>query len=151
MTESTPPKGIVESLIRLTVIFGVAWCICFWPARMLRPEEGVWWMSVACLVSLIPGWLIIVLECLPWFRGSLNKLIFGQMSIRFLFVLAACAGIRIIQPQLGLMDFYLWLLIYYLVAMVVEVMLLREKLLSIRTQESNPDVDQTSHQDPALP
>ena len=55
------------------------------------------------------------------------------------------------QPQLGLMDFYLWLLIYYLVAMVVEVMLLREKLLSIRTQESNPDVDQTSHQDPALP
>lgn len=151
MTESSDPKGVISSLIRLTLVFGVAWSVCFWPARTLRPEEGVWWMTVACLISLIPGWGIVLIEFLPWFRGSLNKLIVGQMSVRFLSVLVACAVIKIMRPQLGLVDFYLWLLIYYLVAMVVEVMFLRQKLQAIQTQESNPDVNQTSHQDSALP
>ena len=94
-------------------------------------------MSVAAISCLVPGWVVVLLERLAIFRDNLNKLIMGQMAVRFLAVLGTCAVVKWRQPDLGLVDFYLWLIVLYLVAMVIEVMLLRQKLLSLPSRKSD--------------
>lgn len=108
------------------MIMVVGWVLCFWPARMLRPEHGVKWMSIAAICCLGPGWIVVLLERLAIFRGDI-KLMLGQMCVRFLAVLIACIAVKMQHPEFGLVDFYGWLIVFYLLAMVYEVILLREK------------------------
>lgn len=119
----------VQSILRLTGVFVVGWVIAFWPARMSRPD-GVQWMSVAACCCMIPGWLAVVLERVPACRGDVN-LMLGQMGIRFFAVMVAAVTVKVWQPEFGFVDFYGWLVGFYLLAMVTEVIFLREKFAAI--------------------
>jgi hypothetical protein len=129
------------AVLRLTIVIAVGWVIAFWPARLARPEHGVLWMSIAALCCLVPGWIVVLLEKLTIFRSDLN-LILGQMAVRFMAVMVACVAVKWRQPQFGFVDFYGWLIGFYLLAMIVEVVLLREKFevlsKSRDTEESLP-------------
>ena len=119
-------RPILQTVFRLTMIMAVGWVLCFWPAKMLRPEHGVKWMSIAAICCLGPGWIVVLLERLAIFRGDI-KLMLGQMGVRFLAIMGAALVVKWREPQFGLADFYGWLIVFYLLAMVYEVILLREK------------------------
>jgi len=131
---TTHATTTLRSLARLTVVFLVGWAACFWPARIARPEDGVFWMSVAAACCLIPGWIAVFLERFPAFHGDV-KLMLGQMTVRFLAVAITGVVVRFIRPEFGLAEFYGWLILFYILAMVFEVVLLREKF-SILTQST---------------
>ncbi len=128
------------------MIMAIGWVVCFWPARILRPDHGVKWMSIAAICCLGPGWIVVLLERLAIFRGDI-KLTLGQMCVRMLAVLIAAIVVRWREPQFGLADFYGWLIVFYLLAMVYEVILLREKFASqpsLPKAESTPEVTDLS-------
>lgn len=119
-------RSLLQSVLRLTIVMVVGWVLCFWPARMLRPEHGVKWMSIAAICCLCPGWIVVLLERLAIFRGDI-KLMLGQMLVRVVAIMSAALLVRLNNPAFGLADFYGWLIIFYLLAMVYEIILLREK------------------------
>ena len=118
--------SLLQSVFRLTFVMSVGWVLCFWPARLLSPEYGVKWMSIAAICCLVPGWIVVLLERLAIFRG--DKLIFGQMVVRFLALLIATVAVKLLRPELGLVEFYGWLVLFYLLAMIYEVVLLSRKM-----------------------
>lgn len=135
-TPANQGKTTVQAVTHLTIVFLIAWVLCFWPARLVRPEHGVWWMSVAAICCLVPGWIVVLLERLAIFRGDI-KLILGQMCVRFFAVLITGVVVKWREPQFGLLDFYGWLIVFYILAMVMEVILLREKF----SKQSSTDTD----------
>ncbi|MEO2029861.1 MAG: hypothetical protein ABGZ23_28685 [Fuerstiella sp.] len=130
-------KTTFRSVNRLTFVLVVGWIICFWPARMVRPEEGVKWMSVAALSCLLPGWIVVFLERLAIFRDDMT-LMLGQIGVRFFAILVVALSVRLLHPEFGVVDFYGWLMGFYLLAMCVETVLLREKFAKSST---SPDGD----------
>jgi len=122
---------VVQTILRLTGVFVVGWVIAFWPARMSRPD-GVQWMSIAACCCMVPGWLAVVLERVPVFRSDIN-LMLGQMGIRFFAVTVAAVAVKFCRPEFGFVDFYGWLIGFYLLAMVTEVIFLREKFAAMST------------------
>ncbi|APZ91898.1 hypothetical protein [Fuerstiella marisgermanici] len=119
---------VSSSVAILTVVIAVGWLLAFWPARLLRPDDGVLWMTIAALSCLVPGWLIVLLEKLSTFQNDM-KLILGQMSIRFASVAVAAVLVKVFRPDLGLVGFYGWLIGFYMLSMIVEVFLLRKKIV----------------------
>ena len=133
-------RSLLRSVFRLTFVMSVGWVVCFWPARMLSPEYGVKWMSIAAICCLVPGWIVVLLERLAIFRG--DRLIFGQMLVRFLAILVAALTVKWLRPDLGLVEFYGWLIVFYLLAMSYEVVLLRERLTVQSKSPPNDSADQ---------
>jgi len=107
------------------MLIAAGWAIFFWPARMFQPEHGVYWMSIAAIGTLVPGWMIVLSERLAIFRNDLS-LILGQMAIRVVAMLAMLIVVRIVWPEIGLKDFHVWLILFYGIALSYEAVLLKE-------------------------
>ena len=124
MTESFLKKGLV-SASWLTVVVAVGWVVCFWPARMLRGEAGVWWMTIAAICCLIPGWIVVFLSMVAIVRNEFTAMAI-QMSVRLFTVASVAVVVRKFRPELGFLDFFGWLVGFYLLALVAEVVVLRK-------------------------
>lgn len=126
-SELTEGYSAVRAAGQLTLAFAVGWVVCFWPARMLRPEHGIWWMSVGALCNLVPGWVIVLLDRFRFFSTDL-KLILGQMGIRISGVMLAVILLSVFRPELEMLDFYVWLIVFYILTIVIEARLLMKNL-----------------------
>jgi hypothetical protein len=114
-----------RSAFWLTVVIAAGWAICFWPARMLRGEAGVAWMTVAAACCLIPGWLVVFLATLPVFRSDLAVML-AQTTVRLVAVGGAAVVVKQLRPEFGPVDFFGWLVGFYCLALMAEVVLLKE-------------------------
>lgn len=121
--------GSLNAALWLTFFVALGWAVCFWPARALRGSLGVWWMSVAAIAVLVPGWIVVSLSGVAILRNDLVAMLV-QTMIRLLVVAATAVVIRKIRPELGIVDFFGWLVGFYLLALVVEVVLLRRNSAS---------------------
>lgn len=110
--------------ITLTLAIVLGWVVCFWPARILNPETGVLWMSIAAICCLVPGWIVVFLTGLAIFPNELSALMI-QTMVRMGSVAGAAVIVRKLRPEIGVADFYGWLIGFYLLAMTVEVWMLR--------------------------
>lgn len=127
-------RGAVFSLaVWLTFFIAIGWAVSFWPARWLRGSSGVWWMSVAAIAVLIPGWIVVFLSSAAILRNDLVAMLV-QTMIRLFTVAAVAVGVRKFWPELGIVDFFGWLIGFYLLALVVEVVLIRRKADSVLSQ-----------------
>lgn len=115
----------MKSVLRLTLVLAVGWVVCFWPARLIRPETGVQWMSIAALCCLIPGWIVVLLERVSAFPNALVVMLV-QTAVRMVAVGAAVVIVKQNYPKIGFADFFGWLVGFYLLALFVEVQLLRD-------------------------
>ncbi len=116
--------GSWKAAVYLTFAVVVGWLLCFWPARMLRGDAGLFWMTVAAICCLIPGWIVVFLSRLAIFPDEL-WLMLAQTSVRLVSVMGAAVAVRTFWPQLGVADFFGWLIGFYLLALLLEVYLLR--------------------------
>ena len=124
MTESSLKSGLV-SAFWLTVTLAVGWVVCVLPARMLRGDSGVWWMTIAAICCLIPGWIVVFLSMVAIVRNEFTAMAI-QMLIRLFAVASVALLVRRFRPELGFVDFFGWLVGFYLLALVTEVMVLKK-------------------------
>ncbi len=127
MTESSLKSGLV-SAFWLTVTLAVGWVVCVLPARMLRGDSGVWWMTIAAICCLIPGWIVVFLSMVAIVRNEFTAMAI-QMLIRLFAVASVALVVRRFRPELGFVDFFGWLVGFYLLALVTEVVVLRKNAL----------------------
>ena len=127
MTESSLKSGLV-SAFWLTVTVAAGWVVCVFPARMLRGDSGVWWMTIAAICCLIPGWIVVFLSMVAIVRNEFTAMAI-QMLIRLFAVASVALVVRRFRPELGFVDFFGWLVGFYLLALVTEVVVLRKNAL----------------------
>ena len=127
MTETFLKKGLV-SAFWLTFAMAVGWLVCFWPARALRGQSGVWWMTIAAICCLIPGWIVVFLSMVAIVRNEFTAMA-SQMLVRMLAVASVALVVRKFRPELGFVDFFGWLVGFYLLALVAEVVVLKKNSL----------------------
>lgn len=125
MTEGQQQKAL-RTGVSLTFAMVAGWVICFWPARILNGVEGVWWMSLAAVCCLVPGWIVIFISSLSVFSNDLSIMLV-QMTVRLLVVGGAAIAVKRQHPELGPGDFTGWLVVFYMLALFVEVYLLRNR------------------------
>lgn len=131
MTESSA-RGKLKAAFWLTFIVLTGWVLCFFPARALRGSSGVWWMSLAAVSCLVPGWVVVFLSGLSALRNDLSAMMV-QTVVRLFTVASLAVVLRKLRPELGFADFYGWLVFFYLLALGVEVVLFRRGLASQRS------------------
>lgn len=124
MTGSSIKKGFVSALW-LTLVVAIGWVVSFWPARSLRGETGVWWMTIAAICCLIPGWIVVFLSMVAILRSEFGAMAL-QMIVRLFTVASVALVVRKFRPELGFVDFFGWLVGFYLLALVSEVIVLRK-------------------------
>lgn len=124
MTGSSFKTGLV-SAFWLTVVVAVGWAVCVLPARMLRGDSGVWWMTIAAICCLIPGWIVVFLSMVAIVRNEFTAMAM-QMLVRLFTVATVALVVRKFRPELGFVDFFGWLVGFYLLALVTEVMVLKK-------------------------
>lgn len=128
MTGSSLKKAFV-SAFWLTFLVAIGWVVCFWPARLLRGESGVWWMTIAAICCLIPGWIVVFLSRVAMVRDAMIAVMM-QTMVRLFTVAAIAIVVRKLRPELGFVDFYGWLIGFYMLTLLFEVMLLRWQVKS---------------------
>ncbi|MEQ9410827.1 MAG: hypothetical protein RIK87_24155 [Fuerstiella sp.] len=116
--------SILRPAVTLTMAIAIGWVLCFWPARMLNGQTGVLWMSVAAICCLVPGWIVVFLAGLAIFPNDLATMLV-QMSVRLATVGGAAVVVKKLRPEFGPTVFTIWLIVFYLLALFVEVYLLR--------------------------
>ena len=126
MTESSFKKGFA-SAFWLTLIFAIGWVVCFLPARWLRGTPGVWWMTIAAICCLVPGWIVVFLSVFAIVRSELSAMLI-QTMVRLFTVSLVAISVRKLKPELGFWDFFGWLLVFYLLTLVFEVVLLKRQV-----------------------
>ena len=132
MTQNSRGAGI-KSALWLTFFVALGWALCFWPARTLRGEAGVWWMSLAAIAVLVPGWIIVFLSSAAILRNDLMAMLV-QTMIRLFSVAGTAVAVKKLRPDLGIIDFFGWLIAFYLLALAVEVTLLKRKVAATSTK-----------------
>ncbi len=121
---AAPQTGGFNSAIWLTFVMAVGWVACFWPARMLNGHSGVSWMTLAAFCCLVPGWIVVFLSQLATFRSDLLAMVI-QTLLRLVLVGAVALVVVVQRPEIGVSDFYGWLIGFYLLALTAETVLNR--------------------------
>jgi len=132
MTENTK-VNVFRSAAILTVALLLGWVICFWPARLMDKQSGVFWMSVAATCCLIPGWIVVFLSGLAIFSNELTTMLV-QTMVRMFTVGGVAIAVKKTKPEIGFADFYGWLVVFYLLALGVEVWMLRRTMNQTSSQ-----------------
>ena len=125
MTEQQKVSVLKPAMI-LTVAIVAGWAVCFWPARTMDAESGVFWMSIAAICCLVPGWIVVFLSGLAIFPNDLAAMMVQSM-IRLFSVGSVAVVIRKLKPEFGIRDFFGWLIGFYLLSLAVEVWILRQQ------------------------
>lgn len=119
----TGRQSAAEQCGWLTAWVAAAWLVLAGPAWLVAGTLGLEGLSYAALLGLIPGWLVF------WFAsryGTANiaaKAVLGGMVLRMLVVLAGIALVSAVRPMLGIREFVMWVLVFYLVSLAVETVL----------------------------
>ena len=110
----------------------IGWVLCFWPARLLDGESGVWWMTLAAVCCLVPGWIVVFLSGLAIFPNDLAAMLV-QTMLRVGVVSTVAVSVKKLRPDVGVSEFFGWLIGFYLLALATEVVLLRRKPGSVKS------------------
>ena len=128
MTGSSLKKSVV-SAFWLTFVVAIGWVVCFWPASLLRGKSGVWWMTIAAICCLIPGWIVVFLSMVAIVRNEISVMMI-QTMVRLFTAAAVAIAVRKLWPELGFVDFFGWLIAFYLLTLLFEVVLLKSQVKS---------------------
>ena len=131
MTEAPKANGL-KSAAWLTVVMVIGWVLCFWPARLLDGESGVWWMTLAAVCCLVPGWIVVFLSGLAIFPNDLAAMLV-QTMLRVGVVSTVAVSVKKLRPDVGVSEFFGWLIGFYLLALATEVVLFRRKPVSAKS------------------
>jgi hypothetical protein len=80
---------------------------------------------------LVPGWVAILVSSASLLKNDLSAMLV-QTMVRLFSVATTALIVRQVRPELGIADFFGWLILFYLLALIVEVAFLKSKAASSR-------------------
>jgi len=83
-------------------------------------------MTIAAICCLVPGWIVVFLSMVAIVRDQLTAMLI-QTMVRLFAVASVALVVRKIYPDVGIADFFGWLIGFYLLALLTEVVVLRKK------------------------
>ncbi len=124
MTTQTPTQVAWSRCGWLGVATLVLWVLLLGPAWLVGGREALIGVSAAAVLCSLPGFIIFWLAAAYGTAGSQVPLIvLGSMLLRMLFVFLGMVIVQSADPRLGLREFVIWLLAFYVVLLGVETML----------------------------
>lgn len=127
----------IGSLVSFLAAVLVCWVVSYWPAIWLNPKSGAQWMSVALAACAIPGFVNVWLAGLGKIRNPLVGM-WIQMGLRVAVVITTVLVVKAVWPQIGIREFYGWLIGFYLCTMGLEVWLFRKSIVPAKSvQDQN--------------
>lgn len=111
-----------KSAVNSTLFLMFGWILAFWPARSLEGESGVWWMSLAAIFCLVLTWSVAFLSGLAIFRRGSAEMYLPLIwtSGRVALVMGLVLVVKFWRPEIGVRQFYGWLIAFYLLLLAVE-------------------------------
>jgi hypothetical protein len=118
----------VNSRLRKFIVWAAAfWAVLFLPARYLWGTAAIVYSLTALALCLVPALLILMLaERNP--TGSPQAtvmIVFGGTGLRIVVALGGGLALYSVVPYFQQVGFWIWLLVFYLYTLVLEVVLLR--------------------------
>ena len=103
------------------------WVALFFPARYLGGQEATVYSLVALVLCLVPTSLTLVWasQADPRSADQQMRLVLGGTAVRMLFALGVGLGLYLAVPYFQQQTFWIWLLIFYLFTLSLEMVLLR--------------------------
>lgn len=127
-----------------------AWAKCRWltgvtvglwlllgpPAYMLSGAAGLEGLSYAALLCLLPGLLVFALGA--GYGAAAQQWVVGLvgMLVRMVFALGGLILIHAVRADLGIREFIVWVVVFYLVSLFVETQLLVRELRGTVTKQT---------------
>lgn len=114
----------LRQCIKLLAVALVAAVVLSPVAMWVGGQSGVQGLAVSAAVCLLPGLITV------WLASSVADpmarvwLTVGGMLVRMLVVLIAALVVYKLRPDLGLREFYIWLIVFYNVLLFAETWLL---------------------------
>ena len=136
-------RVFLRPVLNLTAAIAAGWAMCFWPAREMNGQVGVYWMSIAAICCLVPGWIVVFLGGLAIFPNDLAAML-AQMAVRLITAGAAAVIVKQLHPAFGPDMFLAWLIVFYLLALFVEVSLLQSLPARADTAADQTDPQQAA-------
>ena len=96
------------------------WLLLIGPAYFLAATDGLIGVSIAAGLCLVPGLLVLALSTILSASGSPAGAILSGNVLRMLFVLVGSLVVRSFLPTLGIREFIVWLLVFYLATLLAE-------------------------------
>ena len=96
------------------------WLLLVGPAYYLAATDGLVGVSIAACLCLVPGLLVLALGSMLNASGSPAGAILSGNVLRILFVLVGSLVVRSFLPTLGIREFIIWLLVFYLTTLLIE-------------------------------
>jgi hypothetical protein len=107
------------------------------PAVLLAGWSGLLGLVVSAVVCLVPGLVTVWLVSSVTVPSIRLWLVLGGMLVRMFVVLMAALIVHQIQPRMGLLEFYIWLVVFYNILLLTETWLLLPKT-GIEPQQNQP-------------
>ena len=124
MSEST--RSSVAFQLSVILIGGVGlWALLAGPAWMLAGTMGLIGLTISAVLCLAPALVSVAFDVL--FAPSQNVLFLISTGLRFGLVLASALVAKVSRPEFGIVEFYAWLIVFYLFTLAVETWLLLRK------------------------
>lgn len=113
----TRNESPTSSAVRFCVGGLLVGAVLGFPAHMMAGIQGLQGLALSIGLCVVPG--VVTLYLLPLLRDKHIAFLVGS-SLRLLFALGGAVVVKVVQPSFGLEEFYLWLMLCYMFALVFE-------------------------------
>jgi hypothetical protein len=117
-------SGSFAQIRRLLLTAAGLWLVAAGPAWLLAGARGIEGLTYAVLLCAVPG--VVAVQFAAGRTGgqqALAGMLMG-MGLRMAVVLVAALVLQNLRPDLGLVEFYVWLVLAYFVMLAVETRML---------------------------
>lgn len=124
MSESS--RSSVSFQLSVLLIGGAGlWVLLAGPAWLLAGTMGLIGLTISAVLCLGPALAAVAFDKL--FAPSQSMLFLVSTGLRFGLILASALVAKVSRPEFGLLEFHVWLIVFYLFTLAVETWLLLRK------------------------
>jgi hypothetical protein len=123
-TTKTPTQLALSRCRWLALATGGLWVLLLGPAWLVAGRDALIGLSAAAVLCSIPGFVVFWVASIYGPAGAQVPLvILGGTVLRMLFVFLGMVIVQSAAPRLGLREFVVWLLVFYVALLAVETLL----------------------------
>ena len=120
----------------LAAVLGL-WLLLAGPAYLIAGVPALEGLAYSAGLCLIPGWLVFAIASKARDANQQATLtILGGMGFRMLFVLVGLVAIQSFRPHLGMREFVVWLLVFYMATVALETWMV---VSGLKQSKAEPD------------
>ena len=112
-----------KNALKLTAVTAAAWSVFALPVWLLRGEQGLFALTLAATLCLIPGWLVFAFHSQYRTAAPLAVSLTATVG-RMIAVLAGALAVKAAWPDLDMTSFALLLGAFYVLSLATETKLL---------------------------